>query len=901
MKKTKACKITKKKYKKKYTKKHIHHYNHNKNQNHNKNHTHINQKGGTEITEDDINTFLQLISEQKIYTSNFDKLCRENSILLKFFKKPSDCDILFLNLLSKRQIVDQIIKVTTTQDTFNKVTIDEVTNFIENNSCTIKSNPSSTKLKDIKKTVKTIVANVFNKGFSVEAITPILEITSTDEYDSDKKEFKSGLLNLLTENEQSYNLKINDMLEIYFGISDKNDPELCELVNVIFNLSRLNGLLSTNDMSDIVKQISKGAVLPRQNLKLDKLSDHSMDLLISKTNKLLTEKLDQFCLKYPPEKLPSSLSLNHTQVGGGYIRSIWSGFKQLFVRPLAAALYIPLAAFHAVVSIGTAVLSGIIYWGSIRSVNLWKNVYTPYFFDTFYKKIVRTLGEIAFDTWDETIINKHMETLYLIFHKYKVQINDDIIKEYKILIPFLVKYFPLYQNEKTIEIPENIQDMLKEKCLIDDYDQQLDYLYYRKRNYISLLIKYLLDKLGQIDEYDLKNILMDGFYFKGGHYYIDNFIDYNLKPPDYFALDCRNLKYVRKVKSGYHSRYNNYKKRVFTKDKADLITFTVNPYIEQSSSNQINKVNPLFQDSINIDEEFKNSNQPEYYQVDEARKPPFINYRNKVPPYEYPPQYENSQEVSNYYQEESEIYKLLNTKSNIDNFLIVEPKIISDDNNNITQFIYDYSNIKEGIDMLLDYLSKIDKTVDRQVNREKFKEFIDDQLNESYKQGLVKIIMYGIYNPFKIVFEKCYLWLTGKKQDSRSWSISLEKLFINAWNLNLMSCDDITCLKTKKISINLTTNKENQNHTLEIINNGDPFPFNDNDHEDHPYSDLIFFFAKVYDKDYNHPIDLYKSFMIGNGVIDFESLSQNTNFNLRFRNNESGESVVKLERITPIQ
>jgi hypothetical protein len=559
-------------------------------------------------------------------------------------------------------------------------------------------------------------------------------------------------------------------------------------------------------MNGIIKQISKGGILPKQNLKLDKLSDPSMDLLISKTNKLLTENLDKFCSTHPPKKTPSSLSLTQTQVGRGYIQSIWSGFKQLFVRPLAAVLYIPLVAFHVGVSIGSAVLSGIIYVATGFSFSLWEKVYTPYFFDTFYKKIVRTLGEKALDTWDETIINKHLEALYFMFDKYKIKINDDIINEYKMLIPFLVKYFPLYKHDKIIEIPENIQDMLNKKCSIDDYDKQLDYLYYRKRNYISLIIKYIIYKFGQIDHYNLKIMLMNKFYFKGGYHYIDNFIDYKLKSSDYFALDCRNLKYVRKVKSGYHSIYNNYKKKVFTKEKADLITFTGNPNIEQSIGNQINRVSPFFQGSINIDEEFMNSNNnlPDYTRI----KPPTINYR-KPPRYESPPQYqpfpqnvsnernENLPEVPNYYPEEYEIYKLLNTKSNIDNFRIFEPIIKSDDNNNITQFIYDYSNINEGIDMLLDYLRKIDKKADRQVNREKFKDFIDNPFNESYKQDLVKIIMEGIYNSFEIAFEKCYLWLTGKNQVSRGWSISLGKLFINAWNLNLMSCNDITCLKTK--------------------------------------------------------------------------------------------------------
>ena len=42
---------------------------------------------GNNINKTDINSFIELILKQKLYTGNFDQLCRENPILLKFFNK----------------------------------------------------------------------------------------------------------------------------------------------------------------------------------------------------------------------------------------------------------------------------------------------------------------------------------------------------------------------------------------------------------------------------------------------------------------------------------------------------------------------------------------------------------------------------------------------------------------------------------------------------------------------------------------------------------------------------------------------------------------------------------------------------------------------------------------------
>ena len=100
--------------------------------------------------------------------------------------------------------------------------------------------------------------------------------------------------------------------------------------------------------------------------------------------------------------------------------------------------------------------------------------------------------------------------------------------------------------------------------------------------------------------------------------------------------------------------------------------------------------------------------------------------------------------------------------------------------------------------------------------------------------------------------------------------------------------------KSKKID-----DSDNKYPTIEVINKGIPFLFEDTNY--HEYSELKGKFKPKSEggpKNTSHIIDLYSIFggkTAGLGMID-----SNKNFKILFRNNEKGESVVSLSRITPI-
>ena len=148
------------------------------------------------INEEDINSFISVISEHQLYTSNFDALCRKTPSLLKFFKKPTDCDIMFLELLSKRKNVSEIIKLTTDPKRFDgKIKIDDVTNFLENNSCEVQQTENMSPI--LKENIEEIVEEVFNKQFSSDAIKSFLtfnhqEGTENSSHLNKKDSNKSG-------------------------------------------------------------------------------------------------------------------------------------------------------------------------------------------------------------------------------------------------------------------------------------------------------------------------------------------------------------------------------------------------------------------------------------------------------------------------------------------------------------------------------------------------------------------------------------------------------------------------------------------------------------------------------------------------------------------------------------
>ena len=118
-------------------------------------------------------------------------------------------------------------------------------------------------------------------------------------------------------------------------------------------------------------------------IKLRHLSEDNMNLLISTTQDLLIDNLSKLDTIYSQ------------QAGGGILRAL----KQIVVRPLAAILWIPLVAFHTAVVVSSVALTVGVGILTVGSVNFMLNVYYPYFYNNYYKKIQRTVGRIAFNKW----------------------------------------------------------------------------------------------------------------------------------------------------------------------------------------------------------------------------------------------------------------------------------------------------------------------------------------------------------------------------------------------------------------------------------------------------------------------------------------------------------------------
>ncbi len=617
------------------------------------------------ITEQDIVDFVNLISNHKLYTANFDALCRENPILLKIFHTPTDCDVLFLNLLSKRKIVTEIINVTVGQKTLQKTgtgqttlkaTINNVTHFLENNSCEIPTKPTqkheikkenNNNNKDIKGTVSTIVSNIFNKGFSSEVIKPILQIQQDDTYQV--KELKKILLEEYEDpkKEELYVRQIRDILEIYFGISDIKDTKLCQLVNVIFNLSRFVAFFNSSSITSTTNTNSTNQALSYKSiLKLEKLSKENIRFLTSHTNELLIQKLEEFCKYYPSVK-------SSKQAGGGFFSSGWSAIKQFFGRGGAGLLLLSLELFQLIIQGGSLVISAVT---KIGKYSFYEKIYKAKFFNNFYANIRNTLFSTTFGTWDSTIVEIHLKILPKLLRlnhydintefiesletpdkKQKKDIEDekkDIIEEYKILIPIITRIFP--SNDKNYikriskEISQNtqLQKILTEKCGITEHNKQLFYLYYRRRNYISLLRKFIIievikKKEAEIDTDEktaILEILKKDLFFQDDvkNETLQYFIDENLKIIDYFALDCRNFKNVRvkniistNTENPDYSIYDKYKKQIITQNSAEILINFKLVNIEQYKKNE-RRTNNISHTEVNIDFEFDGIDLPNY-------------------------------------------------------------------------------------------------------------------------------------------------------------------------------------------------------------------------------------------------------------------------------------------------
>jgi hypothetical protein len=283
----------------------------------------------------------------------------------------------------------------------------------------------------------------------------------------------------------------------------------------------------------------------------------------------------------------------------------------------------------------------------------------------------------------------------------------------------------------------------------------------------------------------------------------------------------------------------------------------------------------------------------------------------------------------------------------LDNYKIVKPKIKK-------EIYYGFDELKDGIDMVVDYLTKglisecqdnIDPVQLKRLNesftndeltkignnvddfKKKLKEKIFSANNYSDIMDHIKIIL---SQSFKYVIDECNLVLNGnvniksgygelicldiKRSNSRNsvsekqlkkveTFIPISELLQNAWDSNLLSCDTLENLKEKYIKIIMVLNEEEfeGNPTIIIINKGKPFPFKDN--ELHTYDELKNSFKPkseevVKAKDTEKVVGSYSIF--GGRGQGLNIINNNLNYKLRFRNNERGESMVYLSRVTPI-
>lgn len=273
------------------------------------------------------------------------------------------------------------------------------------------------------------------------------------------------------------------------------------------------------------------------------------------------------------------------------------------------------------------------------------------------------------------------------------------------------------------------------------------------------------------------------------------------------------------------------------------------------------------------------------------------------------------------------------------------------------EIIYDYSQILKGLDMFSKFvMSKLVSSNNNFKNSNKseiesaltdYKGSNNTLLRRSKKEQPPFILLSSILkklclkddyfnfdealkisisNSFKYSIEECNLILNGrrnikngsseyrfivnknnngktvKRKETYQISIPIIELFQNAWDSNLLSCTTLDELKKKYIKVRLYRTKninKTEFPTIEVINKGKTFPFDDTTY--HTYEELKSTFKSKYEggpKDVEHKIGLYTIF--GGRTLGLQNINSNGNFRILFRNNEEGESVVSLSRITPI-
>jgi hypothetical protein len=206
-------------------------------------------------------------------------------------------------------------------------------------------------------------------------------------------------------------------------------------------------------------------------------------------------------------------------------------------------------------------------------------------------------------------------------------------------------------------------------------------------------------------------------------------------------------------------------------------------------------------------------------------------------------------------------------------FIILNPILKEIEN----QYIFDYSDIQDGNDTTISYIRAHNSHI-----------VIEQTKHE--KKLIEDLLVHGINNSFHHVILKCFVWL-GENNDDRT----IRDLINNAWDSNLMSCEDIECLKGKKIMVNLKKDV-NRMPYVEVINNGIPFPFPENNKE-YTYQELLTFPNK-YPKNKSHTVNSYP--ILGGEKMGLKLISEDPKYQISFQNivlDGVVHSCVKLKKI----
>jgi hypothetical protein len=201
------------------------------------------------IDEPKIDAFIAFFTENP-YLDNFDTQCRDKQItaLTGIFSKETDCDLLFVNLLSRQKLVQKMIEKTYIPGKNSSFTINDLTNYIENNNCKLNVNSQNTlqQQSPINDEVVKTVDSIFTELYSIDSVIKTLDDVSKNqspEHTTEIQQIRDLLNNTNNTNStnstiQKYNDEMKKMLKIYFGVS-QSTPTKCQQVHTIFNLVRL--------------------------------------------------------------------------------------------------------------------------------------------------------------------------------------------------------------------------------------------------------------------------------------------------------------------------------------------------------------------------------------------------------------------------------------------------------------------------------------------------------------------------------------------------------------------------------------------------------------------------------------------------------------------------------------